>query len=105
MFAACLSDKIGACVNYYGIHPNVQPEFEKLEAPLLGFFAEHDEYASPQAVAELDKILSGLGKEHEFTTYPGRQHAFFNSDRPEVFDRDAADDSWARMIELFRRAL
>ncbi len=103
MYAACINSRIGACVNYYGIHPNVQPDFAALQAPMLGFFAEHDEYASPTAVAELDRQLSQLGKEHSFTTYPGRQHAFFNSDRPEVFDQEAADDSWQKMVDLFHK--
>lgn len=102
MFAACLDQRIGACVNYYGIHPNVQPEFEKLEAPMLGFFAENDEYASPPVVAELDQTLTDLEKPHEFRTYKGTSHAFFNDARPEVFDEAAAEDSWNRMIQFFR---
>ncbi|MCB0825679.1 MAG: dienelactone hydrolase family protein [Armatimonadetes bacterium] len=105
MFAACLDNRIGACVNFYGIHPNVHPDFEKLEAPMLGFFAEHDDYASPATVADLSSKLKAHGKQHDFTTYPGRQHAFFNDDRPEVYDRDAAEDAWAKMISFFRTEL
>ena len=100
MFAACIDRKIGACVNFYGIHPNVHPEFEKLHAPLLGFFAENDTYASPDVVASLDRDLSALGKEHRFLVFEGRQHAFFNSDRPEVFDKEAAEDCWNQMVSF-----
>ncbi len=105
MFAACVNDSIGGCVNLYGIHPNVQPDFARLNSPMLGFFAEHDEYASPEAVAALDQTLTDLGKEHSFTTYKGRQHAFFNSDRPEVYDHEAAEMCWEWMTEFFKENL
>lgn len=105
LFAACIEPKIGACVDFYGIHPNVRPELAKLSSPLLGFFAEHDPYASPEAVAELDKQLTSMGKEHEFQTFAGAQHAFFNSDRPQVFHREAADRCWSKMTAFFRENL
>lgn len=97
--------KVGAVVDYYGIHPNVKPPFEQLTAPVLGFFAENDGYANPEAVRSLDEQLSSLGKKHEFHTYTGTDHAFFNDDRPEVYDKDAAEDSWRRMLAFFRENL
>ena len=101
MYAACIDERIGACVNFYGIHPNVKPDFSKLSAPLLGFFAEHDDYASPDAVKAMDQELTRLGKEHEFTIYEGAHHAFFNSDRPQVYDAGCAGQSWEKMVEFF----
>jgi carboxymethylenebutenolidase len=105
LYAAATNPKIGACVDYYGIHPNVEPPLENLKAPVLGFFAEHDEYASPEAVSALSAKLDEAGKEHEFHTYPATHHAFFNDDRPEVFNQDAAEDSWDRMIRFFQEHL
>lgn len=105
LFAACLNDEIGACVDYYGIHPNVVPVYENLRAPLLGFFAEYDDYASPEAVRALDGELNLLNKEHEFITYPGTHHAFFNDERPEVYNAAAAEDSWNRMLAFFKAKL
>lgn len=105
LFAAATNPQIGACVDYYGIHPNVRPPFEALNCPVLGFFAEHDDYASPEAVAQLSARLTAAGKAHDFKTYAGAHHAFFNSDRPEVHDPVAADDSWARMLTFFRQSL
>lgn len=102
MYAACSNPEIGACVNFYGIHPNVHPHFESLQAPMLGIFAEHDEYASPAAVQAMDDELNALGKPHEFITYPGAQHAFFNDDRPAVYNPEAAEDAWNRTIAFFR---
>lgn len=104
-YAACHSPKIGACVNFYGIHPKVQPSYRQLECPMMGFFAEHDDYASPAAVAALDAELTQLGKEHHFETYAGTHHAFFNDSRPEVYDSEAAKDTWSKMLKFFRDRL
>ena len=101
MFAACENPEIGVCVNYYGVHPNVQPQFANLNAPIFGFFAEHDDYASAAAVENLTKQLEEAGKSFAFMTYPGTHHAFFNDARPEVYNAEAAGDSWKRMINAF----
>jgi carboxymethylenebutenolidase len=105
MFAACINPKIGACVNFYGVHPNVHPDFEKLEAPMLGFFGAQDHITTPDVVSALDEQLNEAGKDHEFHRMPGVGHAFFNDDRPEVYNKDAADFAWTRMLEFFRENL
>ncbi len=104
LYAACDNPQVGACIDYYGIHPAVQPALRDLEAPLLGFFAEHDEYASPEQVAALTQELTLLGKEHVFVTYPGVHHAFFNDERL-AYNKEAADDSWTRSIQFLRERL
>lgn len=105
MLAACENPEVAACVNFYGIHPNVQPSFEKLNGPMLGLFAERDDYASLEAVSVLGARLTALGKPHEFVTYPGVDHAFFNDDRPTVYNAEAAADAWARTLTFFRSSL
>jgi carboxymethylenebutenolidase len=106
LFAACVHpDAVGACVNYYGVHPNVKPDVAKLAAPVLGFFAEKDAYVNAAVVKELSDRLTKAGKKHEFKTYPGVNHAFFNDTRPEVYDAKAAADSWAKTVAFFRANL
>lgn len=105
LFAACANPEIGACVNFYGVHPNVHPEIDRLQAPVLGFFAEHDAYASPSAVAALSAQLTAAGKSHEFLTFSGAHHAFFNDERPEVYDADASAQAWGRTLAFFREHL
>lgn len=105
LFAASINPQIGACVDFYGIHPNVQPDFANLKAPVLGLFAEHDDYASPTAVAALSRTLNEHGVQHEFKTYVGAPHAFFNSDRPAVYQQEAAEDAWQRVLEFLKRTL
>lgn len=106
LFAACDNpDAVGACVDYYGGHPGVQYDLAALRAPVLGFFAGKDDFVSPEVVRDLDAQLTALGKEHDFTTYPDCDHAFFNDDRPEVYDAAAARDTWQKMLDFFGRNL
>jgi len=105
MFAACLTDHIGAAVNFYGIHPNVKPNFKELNAPLLGIFALQDHsYATPETVKKMDEELTKLGKPHEFHEYDA-DHAFFNDDRPEVYNKAAAEDAWTKTIDFLKKNL
>ncbi len=105
MFAACQNPEIGACVNFYGVHPAVSPDFSQLHAPMLGIFAETDPYASPEVVNHLSAQLTAIGKPHEFITYPGTQHAFFNDHRLEVFAPEPAADAWKRTLSFFDQNL
>ncbi len=103
--AASEPGKFAACVNFYGIHPNADPPLENLAAPVLGIFAENDEYADPATVRALDETLGRLDKPHDFVTYPGTQHAFFNDQRPEVYDAQASADAWQRTIAFLMKHL
>jgi carboxymethylenebutenolidase len=105
LFAASKNPEVGACVVFYGGHPNVKPDLANLQAPVLGLYAEKDTFVSPKVVRELDQQLTKLGKRHEFTTYPGADHAFFNDERPEVYNAKAAADAWKKTVEFFRKEL
>ena len=105
LYAACKNPEVGACVVFYGGHPNIKPDVRSLGAPVLGIFAGQDTFVSPQVVAALDRQLTELGKPHTFHTYPDANHAFFNEERPEVYDPAAAKDAWAKTLAFFRREL
>src|SRR5690554_122810 len=57
LYAACANENVGACVNYYGIHPDVKPNLVSLQAPVLGFFAEKDSSVPPVAARQLETDL------------------------------------------------
>jgi len=106
LFAGCVHpDAVGAVVDFYGVHPNVKPDVTKLRAPVLGFFAEKDGFVNAQVVGDLDARLTKAGKKHEFKTYAGANHAFFNDTRPEVYDPAAAADAWTRTVAFLRANL
>ena len=105
LFAASQNAEVGACVVFYGIHPKVEPDLENLRAPVLGIYAEKDEFVPPAAVRELEARLKALGKAVEIHIYPGTGHAFFNDTRPEVYHPEAAADAWQRTIAFLRQQL
>ena len=105
LYAACANQKVGACVDFYGVHPNVHPPIQNLAAPVLGFFAEHDEFVGPEVVDQLEKKLLDAGKAIEFHRYAGAHHAFFNDARPEVYHAGYADKAWQRMVAFFKENL
>src|SRR2546422_8425095 len=65
LYAATLNPTIGACVNFYGIHPNVKPDYSKLSGPVLGLFAEKDGFVTPQVAKETDAAIKKAGKRSE----------------------------------------
>ena len=104
LYAACRNPEVGAAVVFYGGHPNVKPDLASLQAPVLGIYAAKDTFVSPEVVAELDRQLGALGKRHEFHTYDAG-HAFFNDERPEVYNAAAAADAWQKTVAFFKREL
>ena len=102
LFAACENASVGACVVFYGIHPNVKPNLAALQAPVLGFFAERDDFVPPAAVRQLEADLQAVGKTADFTICDGADHAFFNDTRAEVYHEAHAATCWARMLAFYR---
>jgi carboxymethylenebutenolidase len=59
----------------------------------------------PAAVDGLGQAVLTAGGHFTAHTYARTRAAFFNDDRPEAYDGDAAALSWARTLELFRHRL
>jgi carboxymethylenebutenolidase len=105
LFAGTLNPSVGAVVNFYGIHPNVKPDYGKLSGPVLGLFAEKDGFVTPQVAKDTDAAIKKAGKRSEINIYPNVDHGFFNDERPDVYDKAAADDAWRRTLAHFRQSL
>jgi carboxymethylenebutenolidase len=100
-------DAVSVCVPFYGIalRPDMQPDYSKIEAAVLGHYAELDEYCTPEAARALEDRLHSLGREAEIHIYPGTDHAFFNDTRPEVYDAEASALAWDRTLAFLRSHL
>jgi carboxymethylenebutenolidase len=100
-------DKVRACVPWYGIipWPNLQPDWSRLAAPILGHFAENDGFFTPDAVRELEDRLQALGKTAEMIVHPGVDHAFFNDTRPEVYSAATAGACWLQTVAFLKNEL
>lgn len=105
LYAACANPKVGACVDFYGVHPNVQPNLKGLQGPVLGFFAEKDSFVTPEVARKLEHDLKAAGKKVEIHIFKGADHAFFNDTRKEVYRADYARECWTKMITFFGQHL
>ena len=106
LYAACVHpDVVGACVDFYGVHPNVKPDYSRLGGPVLGLFAEKDAFVTPQTAREVEAAIKKAGKPVEIHIYPGVDHGFFNDERPDVYNKAAAEDAWRRTLDLFKKNL
>ncbi len=105
LFAATLNPSVGACVNFYGIHPSVKPDYSRLAGPVLGLFAENDGFVTPQTARDVDAAIKKAGKHSAIHIYPGVDHAFFNDTRTDVYNPAAAADAWRRTLAFFRQHL
>lgn len=103
LFAATLNPKVGAVVDFYGVHPNVKPDYSRLHGPVLGLFAAKDQFVTPDNARELEAAIKRAGRRCEIHIYPDVDHAFFNDERPDVYNRAAAEDAWRRTLAFFRQ--
>lgn len=102
---ATRNPRVGAVVDYYGIHPNVSLELTGLEAAVLGIFAEKDGFVPPEAARHLQSELEAAGKQADILIYEECDHAFFNDSRPDVYNAQAAADAWDRTLAFLRAEL
>jgi carboxymethylenebutenolidase len=97
-------DAVSAVVPCYGIvpWPDAQPDYAAMTAAVQGHYAENDDFFTPEKAHELEEHLRSLGKTVELTIHPGADHAFFNDDRPEVYNAAAAASVWSAALPFLR---
>lgn len=100
---AASSDNIDAVVCFYG-RPLDARDTAKIKAPVLGLYGELDAGIPQSTVQDFEKQLERNGTTHEFHTYAGAGHAFFNNDR-EAYHPEAAEDAWKRALAWLRKYL
>ncbi|HVX42136.1 MAG TPA: dienelactone hydrolase family protein [Gemmatimonadaceae bacterium] len=105
LYAACeFPERIGACVDFYGVHPAVKPDVSRLSGPVLAHFATRDTSTPPDAANGLVEQIRSAGKRIDAYFYEA-DHAFFNDQRPQVYNEQAATLAWTRTIDFLRKAL
>ena len=77
----------------------------RLKAPVLGLYGEKDSGIPLSAVDAMKSALAAspnpAAKKSQFVVYPGAGHAFHADYRPS-YQRDAAEDGWARCLAWFK---
>ena len=100
-------DRVKAVAPYYGLIPweSAQPDWSRLDAKVIGEYAELDQFFTPEKAREFEQQLRELGKDVTIHVHEGCDHAFFNDSRPEVYAAEHALIAWERTNELFRDEL
>lgn len=100
---AAAGNDVDAVVCFYG-RPLDARDTAKIKAPVLGLYGELDAGIPQSIVQDFEQQLARNGTTHEFHTYAGAGHAFFNNDR-EAYQPEAAEDAWRRTLAWLRQYL
>ena len=102
---AAARPEVAAAVPFYGAP---QPSWwnpANVKGAVLGHYAERDGHITPAVARQIEEQLHANGVDVTIYNYPGTDHAFFNDDRPEVYDPAAAQLAWQRSIEFLHKQL
>jgi len=103
-------DRVRAAASLYGTHlVTDQPDSphlagKKTKAELYFGCAETDIYAPMETIEKLRQAMKNDDANAEVEVYPGTHHGFAFPKRP-VYDREAAERHWERLVALYRRRL
>ena len=98
---ACTDSRLKAIAPFYSTNPRPLGVVSRL-CPVVGSYPEKDFTA--RAGRALDKALEQHGIARDIKVYPGAKHSFFN-DSGGAYDKAAAEDSWARVLQFFAQQL
>jgi carboxymethylenebutenolidase len=98
---ACTDSRLKAIAPFYGVNPRPLDVTSRL-CPVVGSYPEQDFTA--RAGRALDDALTLYDIKHDIKIYPAARHSFFNDTR-EAFNREAASDSWQRLLKFFGEQL
>jgi len=99
--AASDPEHIRSVILFYGSGGD---EFANSKAEYLGHFAEHDDYESQESIDSLEAALRRAGRPVTFYRYPGTRHWFFEPDRADAYNQEAAELAWKRTLAFLRRS-
>ena len=96
--------ELDAGVCFYGIPPTEAADPRHMKIPLQGHFANQDDWCTPQAVNALEATLKDARANYELFRYDA-QHGFFNEQRPEVYNAEASQQAWTRLLGFLNKHL
>lgn len=103
LYAACELEGISASAPYYGDIPS-EAKLKGLNVPVVFVSGTRDAWITPEKVAGLESVADIYDLDVDSLKYDA-DHAFANSSRPEVYDREATEDAWAKVIGFFKDRL
>jgi carboxymethylenebutenolidase len=104
LWSATLSAEITATVAFYPGLPweRMAPKWQNYSGKSVQIHcSESDGTSTASGIQVAVTSITTSGGNVETFDYPGTHHAFFNDDRPEVYDKEASALAWDRMITFF----
>ena len=101
--AACQLEGFSAAAPFYGDIPE-EDVLKKLRTPTIFVSGTKDAWINSEKVA----FLEDCAERYELPIHSAKyeaDHAFFNDTRPEVYNKEAAEDAWALVIGFFNDKL
>jgi len=108
LWSATLAPEVAAAVGFYPAIPweKMAPTWSNYDGKAAMIHcSEQDGTSAAPGIQQARQSIEDAGGSCAVYDYPGTKHAFFNDDRPEVYDADASAAAWARTLELFRAQL
>ncbi len=97
-------ETIACGVDFYGVHPNVELDFSKLEVPVLAHFGTRDEFVDEPSARALVAAIEAAGGSIDAHFYE-TGHAFFNDARADAYDEAPAKLAMTRTPDFLRTQL
>jgi carboxymethylenebutenolidase len=101
-FSAECPDDIRAVTIFYG---SGEADFSQARAAYQGHFAEGDPWEPDEYVTMMESAMRAAGRPVTLHRYPGAGHWFFEADRPDAYNPEAAALSWERTLTFLREQL
>ena len=95
-------DVIRAVVAFYGTRTG---DYARSQAAYLCHFAETDEWVTASGIKKLDRALRVANRPATFYTYASTGHWFFEKDRANAYNPNAARLAWRRTAIFLRDML
>jgi carboxymethylenebutenolidase len=107
IIAANRPDKVKAVVPFYGFpQGDTEPDWSKLNAPIRGHMAEHDDFFAPAAARALEAKLKAMGKDVTLTVHPGTGHAFMAPHNAlGTLNATLAAEIWPTVVSFLKETL
>jgi len=108
--AAARFPRMRAAASLYGVNMVTEAAdsphriVDRVKGELYLGFAEIDPGVSANVIPDLERVLRDAGVTHRIETYKGAHHGFCFANRPD-YDPVAAEESWARVLDLWERNL
>ncbi|HCT78743.1 MAG TPA: dienelactone hydrolase [Micromonosporaceae bacterium] len=108
LWSGTFSPRITTAVGFYPAIPweKMSPTWANYDGKVAMLHcSEEDGTSNAPGIQVAMNAIADAGGKCIVHDYPGTHHAFFNDDRPEVYDEAASKSAWARTLDVLRTTL